>query len=167
MDRMRSGVLKIKQIQSVLSSAPKSVTWDHPAFWAQPTTSRVMTFLPQTGSYPAVLKRPTLTVPSSTATKRTYYCKPIYSFLVGVATQMWVTKTITRANQAIITVTTPSDPAMTTARAASGQSNKGKSNTTTCSPSKSSEAIPSTNIKTTQTCSQVHSKLTASRLWKK
>ena len=167
MDRMRSAVLKIKQIQSVLSSAPKWVTWDHPVFWAQPTTSRFMDFLPQTGSYPAVLKRPTLTVPSSTATKRIYYCKPIYSFQVGVATQMWVTKIITQANQAIITVITPSDPAMTTVRAASGQSNKGKSNTTTYSPNKSSEVIPSTTIKTSQTCSQVPSKLTASRLWKK
>lgn len=164
MARMKAAVLKIWLIQSVLLSAPKSVTWDHPAFWAQPTTSRAREFLLETGSFHAVLKRPILTVRSSTATKRTYYWPPIFNFLVGVATQMWVTKIITRATQATITATTLSDPAMTIVREASGQSTKGKSNTTTCSPNKSSEAILSTTIITLRMWLQVRSKPTAFRL---
>lgn len=167
MARMKAAALKIRQIQSVHLSVPKSVTWAHPAFWAQPTTSRVRVFLPETGSFHAVLKRPILTVPSSTATKRTYYWPPIYNFLVGVATQMWVTKIITQTTQVTITVTTLSDLVMTIVREALEQSNKGKSNTTTCSPNKFSEVILSTTTRTLRIWRQAPSKPTAFRLWKK
>jgi len=120
-----------------------------------------MAILLETGSYLAVLKRPTLTVPSSTATKKIYFCKLIFNFPVGVAIQMPVMKIISRATRATA-VTTPSDLAMT-ARAVLGQFSKGKSNTTTYLPSKSSEANPLPSFKTSQTSSQAYTKQTASR----
>lgn len=84
----------------------------------------------ETGLYPAVLKRPTLMVPSSIATKKTYSCKLIFNFhSVGVTILMSVMMIINRANRAT-TVTTHRDLAKIV-RAALGQFSKGKSNTTT------------------------------------
>jgi len=74
---------------------------------------------------------------------------------------MPVMKIISRATRATA-VTTPSDLAMT-ARAVLGQFSKGKSNTTTYLPSKSSEANPLPSFKTSQTSSQAYTKQTASR----